>query len=233
MPMPSPPPYYDDGLVQIHHGDCLNVMIDLPAVDVTITDPPYNADFNYGSETDDRQDWSKYVTWLGDRIELMEEVTAGPVIVFVSVRGMMEMTRWRRPHWTGGWFRPGSGHPTGDTRRGTGFQSNWEPFLVYGDLSSIRATLPDAITTNTLSERNGHPCPKSPALLRRLIERFPHGTSILDPFAGSGTTLRVAKDLGMRSVGIEINEGFCRIAANRCAQESLFHEEVQWELFTS
>jgi site-specific DNA-methyltransferase (adenine-specific) len=42
---------------------------------------------------------------------------------------------------------------------------------------------------------------------------------ILDPFAGSGTTLRSAKDLGMKAVGIEINEKYCEIIAERMTQQ--------------
>ena len=71
-----------------------------------------------------------------------------------------------------------------------------------------------------------HPCQKPEPLLRYLVNRASNRDQlILDPFMGSGTTLRAAKDLGRRAIGIEIEERYCEIAANRLRQEVLFPAE--------
>lgn len=67
-----------------------------------------------------------------------------------------------------------------------------------------------------------HPAPFPEELPRRLIKLFSFREDlVLDPFLGSGTTCRVAKTLGRRSVGVDVSADYCRIAADRCRQDAL------------
>jgi DNA modification methylase len=66
-----------------------------------------------------------------------------------------------------------------------------------------------------------HPTQKPLPVLKRILDMFPDAKSILDPFMGSGTTLRAAKDLQRKAIGIEIEEKYCEISARRMSQEVL------------
>lgn len=73
-----------------------------------------------------------------------------------------------------------------------------------------------------VTQRNGHPAPFPAELPQRaiLLSTWP-GDVVLDPFCGSGTTVKVAKDLGRLGIGCELSEVYCRQARARCAQEVL------------
>jgi site-specific DNA-methyltransferase (adenine-specific) len=71
-------------------------------------------------------------------------------------------------------------------------------------------------------DSDGHPAAFPLELARRAIRlsTWPDET-VLDPFAGSGTTLRAARQLGRRAIGIETSERYCELAMTRLAQTSL------------
>ena len=112
---------------------------------------------------------------------------------------------------------------------GVGFWGAWKPtdeeiYLInWPNPRTEQGNEPNIIRIASAvrgSDRFGHPTPKPVALMSYLIQRCPPGV-ILDPFVGSGSTLRAAKDLGRKAIGIEIDERYCEIAARRCAQEVL------------
>ena len=73
-----------------------------------------------------------------------------------------------------------------------------------------------------------HPCEKPQAMLRHIIDvsHRPDLPPVLDCFAGTGSTLRAAKDLGRKAIGIEIDERYCELAANRLGQGVLSFDGV-------
>lgn len=106
-----------------------------------------------------------------------------------------------------------------------GFGEAWEA-ICYGmkGRRPLNGSRPRSVLRNDWSGTADpvHPTVKPVDLLRRLIalSTFRH-ESVCDPFMGSGTTLRAAKDMDRAAVGIEIEERYCEIAAQRLGQEIL------------
>lgn len=109
---------------------------------------------------------------------------------------------------------PGLGYTIRYAHESVIVSSLGKPEVATALLSVIRV----AQEQRTMAGR--HPHEKPVELLGRLIE-FSNADTILDPFMGSGTTLRAAKDLGRKAIGIEIEEKYCEIAAKRLSQEVL------------
>ena len=204
-----PLPVYDDGSVVLYCGDAqelLPLVADL--ADIAITDPPYNLGMNYRSCGDNRAD---YEAWCRAWFALCPRP-----LVFTP--GKVNLSMWGRiadPTWTCAWNIPNQCSHT--ALRGLGA---WEPVLVYGRPSVLvpRDAWERSISTSQ-RDTGGHPCPKDLRAWRELVARFTApGELVLDPFAGVGTTLRAAKDLGRRAIGIELDEQYCQIAARRLAQ---------------
>lgn len=203
--------YYNDGGVTIYHGDCREVLPSLGTeTDLLLCDPPYNVGCLYDLY-DDRMTPAEYETWCRDWWRGCELATRRQVVF----PGHGNLPMWwqigsRKPSGVGCWYKPGN--PAGG---GVFQRCEWEPFLLFGAAKG----LPDVIRS-TVSNQVGvgdHPCPKPLHLYRTILGKS-RAASVIDPFMGSGTTLRAAADLGIPCVGIEVSERYCEIAAKRLAQ---------------
>ena len=107
-----------------------------------------------------------------------------------------------------------------------GVLPHWEPIFI-----SLKGDKPwrafrgkdifnDVVSANVeFGSKDTHPCIKPVSLYKKLaLFGCPARGVILDSFLGTGTTARGAKELGYYCVGIEIEEKYCEIAANRCRQ---------------
>jgi site-specific DNA-methyltransferase (adenine-specific) len=72
----------------------------------------------------------------------------------------------------------------------------------------------------------GHPTPKPIPLMGNLIEKCPDGV-IADPFAGSGATLIAARNLGRKTIGVELEEKYCEIIASRLANQTFDFSQLE------
>jgi len=193
-------PYYQDKWVTIYNGDCREILPQLDVkVDLVLTDPPYGVDFRGCN-------WDKEIpNWLPTCRSIF------PNVAFTTAP--LTMWLYPSPDWVVSWHRPAS-----SSRRPDGKFNHWSPVLVYGkwekdiDIISLHAI------ANSMPHGYGHPCPKPLSLFKWLASGFTADT-ILDPFMGSGTTCIATKELNRYSIGIEIEERYCEIAAKRCSQE--------------
>jgi site-specific DNA-methyltransferase (adenine-specific) len=107
-----------------------------------------------------------------------------------------------------------------------GFGEAWEA-IFYGmkGRRPLNGSRPRTVIRRDWSARMDpvHPTVKPTSLLGQLVKWSSSSKEVvLDPFMGSGTTLRAAKDLNRHSIGIEIEENYCEIAANRLQQEIFY-----------
>lgn len=218
-------PYYQDDAVTIYHGDCREILPQLSGVDFALTDPPYGVDWQSNRRAVKH---SKIVndadlSWLDQVFGKLHAAMADDSLC-VSFYGWPDadlfVSSWKRvgfalkSHIT--WVKNNIG--LGWFTRG---QHEVAYLLTKGNPAKPVAAISDTIFADGTGNEL-HPTQKPESLCGQLIRPFcPKGGTILDPFMGSGTTLRAAKDLGRKAIGIELEERYCEIAARRMCQEVL------------
>ena len=223
-------PYYSDEHCTIYHGDSRDILPSLRTpdgswvFDCIVTDPPYGI----GVQTNyrDRQRTALAVCNNYAPIHGDDEPFDPTWLLFMGLPMVLfganhyADTLPPSPSWLV-WDKL-DGLKSG---RDLGFNDQADVELVWTNIGG-----PARITSQRwmgamksgreAGDRRVHPTQKPVELMTRIVG-MTHGV-VADPFMGSGTTLRAAKDLGRKAIGIEIEERYCEIAAKRCAQEVLF-----------
>jgi site-specific DNA-methyltransferase (adenine-specific) len=224
-------PYYADDLVTLYLGDC-RAVTEWLAADVLVTDPPYGIGWSRGDwaaaasnphkrgitgDTDTSLRDAALTAWGAER----------PVLTFGSLKtaypvGWKRMLVFHKPTVATGLM--GNRMP---------WFTNWEPVFVLGDWPDQTPSLDAVITTSAraaagysgYATRYQHPHAKPVDVMETLIAACPPGT-VADPFAGSGSTLVAARNLGRKAIGVEVEERYCERAALRLSQDVLISGEV-------
>jgi DNA modification methylase len=207
-------PYFEDKDVTIYHADCREILPQLPKVDLILTDPPYNVGKDYGTHNDSMT-LTNYQEWCLQVVNLCLPLAENQF--WVAPRYKLEM--WLRllpkshliviPRGASGPFREG-------------WSDQFEIALAIGKPSACVSDLWKGIRLKGegyffREETYGHPGYTPYPIMSKAIELFAT-TILIDPLCGTGTSLRAAKNLGRKAIGIEIEEKYCEIAAKRMAQ---------------
>ncbi|MDE2102051.1 MAG: site-specific DNA-methyltransferase [Patescibacteria group bacterium] len=248
-------PYYDQDGITIYHGDALRVLPELSLqVNAVISDPPYstggafrtdrtrNGQQKYQSwgtlrefpefagDTRDQRSFAMWCTlWLG---ECLDQAAPGCAIALFS--------DWRQLPTTtdalqaAGWVWRGLAvwDKTEGARPQRGRFRQQTEFVAWGSagpMGNEGPCLPGVFRSSVSGTGNEkqHLAGKPLSVMKEICAiAWRPGSLILDPFVGSGTTLRAAKDLGLRAVGIELVEEICEVAAKRLDQKTFAFGEL-------
>lgn len=235
-------PYYSDDLVTLYHGDCRDVLAGMAdrSVDCVITDPPFGDKTHESTRTNNTAHGRRgnrvlsgnfgFDSLTVDEIRALlsdlGRLTQGWVVANLDYKHAFALESLEPPGLRllriGIWIKTNPNPQISGDRPAQG----WEAiaYLHRNDLRpkwsgggrAANFVLPS-------SQGQGHPTSKPLPMVAQMVRLFTNpGDTILDPFAGSGTTLRAAKDEGRRAIGVELDERYCEIAARRLGQDTLF-----------
>jgi site-specific DNA-methyltransferase (adenine-specific) len=237
-------PYFERGGVRLFHGDALEVLarMESGSVDVVLTDPPYSSGARQAMQLRSRGSMRRNTGPCGtDRWFGMDNLTSHGFAMLVRLFGveslrvckrdghLFSFIDWRQWPVLAGALESSGWSPRaclvwdkGSYGMGNGFRQQAE-FIIHaskgiGD-NFLRHDVGTVLRVNREPDTN-HPTAKPLAIARLLLTCVP-GSVVLDPFAGSGTTLAAAIAEGWQGIGIEINERYCEIAAARLEQGML------------
>lgn len=231
-------PYYQDDHVTLYHGDCMDVLPHLSGIDMVFTSPPYNLGLATASgkvwgalaggydNHDDAMSHADYVAWQHDVLRACWAALSDVGAIYYQHKPLARGNELRLP------LELNPGLPLRQIviwDRGSGFCRNathytpaheWVMVLAKPAFRLNSRSAADDVWRIPPDAGNDHPAP-FPLKLATTAIGSTSAETVLDPFAGSGTTLRAAKDLGRKAIGIEKSERYCEMIVERLAQEVL------------
>ena len=202
-------PYYRDESVVIYHSDNRLILPLIPdqSIDLVLTDPPYGIGVNRMTLGNGKRlvyrgeyDWDKEIIDLSPLLNMNV-----PTVIWGGNYFPLPLSR--------GWLV---------WDKGTGDNDYADCELAWSNRDGVikkyfRSWVGANAKEKTEADRY-HPTQKPVALMEWCINFFPEAIMILDPFMGGGSTLRASLNRNRKCIGIEIEEKYCEIAAQRCSQ---------------
>jgi DNA modification methylase len=218
-------PYWSDGKRTVYCGDAREIVPQLEPVDLVLTDPPYGINYKGGGGG----------SLIHSKHHRQQEAITGDSEPFDPslVLQFRHVALFGAQHYyaslpAGGtfhiWDKRGEYEPV----HTSDFDTIWVNRKEVG--RKKRCVWRGLCREVENRERILHPTQKPLKIIHWVLGMFPDITSVIDPYMGSGTTLRAAKESGLHAIGIEIEERYCEIAARRLSQSSLFDTLADIEL---
>lgn len=232
---------------EIRLGDCLDAMsaISDKSIDLVVADPPYNLGKDYGNKSDSqgKEEYLKFTQkWLSEATRVLKP--SGSIYVFMGFRYIsylyvamedefsLYFQNWISWHYTQGVGKKKGFSPRHDDillfSKSKNPKFNLDDIRVpqkfYRSVNNMRGANPGDVWQFShvhycQESRTEHPTQKPEGLMERMVlASSDPGDWVLDPFAGSGSTLRVCQQLGRRSIGIEVNPEYVGIIQSRLDQ---------------
>lgn len=219
--------YYEDEYVQLHHGDCRGVR-GWTTADVLITDPPYgiawsrNANWRNAQGGGGHRSSGQATSIANDldtsaRDDVLSMWGDRPAIVFGDLLkpppGAVQAMVYAKP------FDAGiMGAHAGRRKDAEGIYLIGKWPVGVGGASSVFTTGGTVAGPRGIATRAGHPHAKPIDVMEELVAMS--AGVIADPFAGSGSTLVAARNLGRKAIGVEVEEKYCELIVRRLSQQA-------------
>jgi DNA modification methylase len=210
-------PYYRDEYVTLYCADCASLLPSLEQHDLLLTDPPYGIGLN-AKELESQSLAGKKGSWRKQYQDFNWDNERAP-------QWLLDCAISKARHsiiFGGNYYRlpPTSCWLIWDKENSGGFSP---VEMAWTNLNHSHRLIRHM--WNGMMRKNGesrfHPTQKPLGVMSWAIEMAGEMSSLLDPFAGSGTSLLAAKLRNLKATGIEREERYCEIAANRLAQNVL------------